>query len=185
MNLDMFDRFFPSLKTRAQLKERRFDLNRFDRNSERYVIPMNRRHFWTNKWMQDPRKIFLQDQHCDSSAQYRKGWGSFKRKRGLKLCYNCRRPGHLAKEYPGRGPIFLCCKATGHEVLDFPRMIVNVEKMNMRQENPEEGQETKNMLENQKESKAILLQMKETLNDHRDISLLEILKDKKFIETRI
>jgi hypothetical protein len=27
--------------------------------------------------------------------------------------------------------------------------------------------------------------MKETLNDHRDISLPEILKDKKYIETRI
>jgi hypothetical protein len=36
-------------------------------------------------------------------------------------------------------------------------MISKVEKMNMRQENPEECQETKNMLKNQKESKAILL----------------------------
>jgi hypothetical protein len=64
-------------------------------------------------------------------------------------------------------------------------MIAKVEKMNMRQENHEEGQETKNMLENQKESEAILLQMKETLNDHRDISLPEILKEKQCIETRI
>jgi hypothetical protein len=39
-------------------------------------------------------------------------------------------------------------------------MIAKVEKMNMRQENPEEGKETKNMLKNQKESEAILLQMK-------------------------
>jgi hypothetical protein len=45
----------------------------------------------------------------------------------------------------------------GHEVLYFPRMIAKVEKMNTRQENPEEGKETKNMLKNQKESKAILL----------------------------
>jgi hypothetical protein len=60
MNLGMFDRFGPSLKTRAHLEERRFDLNRFDRNSERYVIPMHRKNFWTNKWMQDPRNIFLQ-----------------------------------------------------------------------------------------------------------------------------
>jgi hypothetical protein len=64
-------------------------------------------------------------------------------------------------------------------------MIAKVEKMNMRQENHEEGQETKNMLEHQKESETILLQMKETLNDHRDISLPEILKEKECIETRI
>jgi hypothetical protein len=185
MDLGMFNRFGPSLKTRAQLEERRYDMNRSDRNSERYVIPMHRKNCWTNKWMQDPRKNFLQVHHCDPSAQYRKGWGSFKRKRGLTLCYSCRRPRHLAKECPGRGPIFLCCKATGHEVLDFPRMIAKVEKMNMRQENPEEGQETKNMLKNQKESEAILLQMKETLNDHRDTSLSEILKEKECIETRI
>jgi hypothetical protein len=61
-----------------------------------------------------------------------KGWGSFKRKRGLTLCYNCRGPGHIAKECPDRGPIFFCCKATRHEVLDFPKMIAKVEKMNMR-----------------------------------------------------
>ena len=64
-------------------------------------------------------------------------------------------------------------------------MIAKVEKMNMRQENPEEDQETNNMLKNQKESEAILLQMKETLNDHRDINLSKILKEKECIETRI
>jgi hypothetical protein len=142
----MLDRFCPSLKTRAQLEERRYDLNRSYRNGERYVIPMHRKNFWTNKWMQDPRKNILQVHHCDPSAQYRKGWGSFKRKRGLTLCYSCRRPGHLAKEFPGRAPTYLCCKVVGHEVLDFPRMISKDEKMNMRQENYEEGQETKNVL---------------------------------------
>ena len=113
--------------------------------------------------------------------QYGKFLGSFKRKRGLTLCYSCIRLGHLAKECPGRGPIFLCCKATGHEALDFPRMIARVEQMNMKQENHEEGQETKNILENQKESEDILLQMKETLNDHKDISLSDILKEKECI----
>jgi hypothetical protein len=135
--------------------------------------------------MQDPRKIFLQIHHYDPSVQYRKGWGSFKRKRGLTLWYSCRRPGHLAKECPGKSLICLCCKAICHEVLDFPRMIAKVEKTNTRQENHEEGQETKNMLKNQKESEAILLQIKETLNDHKDISLSEILKEKENIETRI
>jgi hypothetical protein len=132
MDLGIFYRFHPSLKTRAQLEERRCDMNIYDRNSERYVIPMHRNNFWTNKWMQEPRKNFFQVHHCDPSAQYRKGWGSFKRKRGLTLCYSCKRPGHIAKECPGRSPICLCCKATRHEVLDFPRMITKVENMNMR-----------------------------------------------------
>jgi hypothetical protein len=182
MDLGMFDRFCPSLKTRAQLEERILDMNRSNRNNERYVIPMHRKNFWTNKWMQDHRKNFLQVHHCDPSVQYRKGWGSFKRKRGLTLCYSCRRLGHLAKEFHGTGSIFLCCKVVGHEVLDCPRMI---EKMNMRQENHEEGQDTKDMLEHQKELETILLQMKETLSDHRDIDLPEILKEKECIEIRI
>ena len=41
------------------------------------------------------------------------------------------------------------------------------------------------MLETHKESETMLLQLKETLNDHRDISLPEILKVKQRIETRI
>jgi hypothetical protein len=64
----MFNRFGPSLKTKAQLEERIYDMNRFDRNSERNVIPMHRKNFWTNKWMQDPRRNFLQVHHCDPSA---------------------------------------------------------------------------------------------------------------------
>jgi hypothetical protein len=72
-----------------------------------------------------------------------------------------------------------------HEVLNFPRMIAKVERMNMRQENPEEGQETKIMVEPQKESETVLLQIKETMNDHRDINLSEIFKEKECIETRI
>jgi hypothetical protein len=39
-----------------------------------------------------------------------------------------------------------------HEVMDFPRMIAKVERMNTRQENPEEDQETKIMEKPQKES---------------------------------
>jgi hypothetical protein len=79
MDLGMFDKFCPILKSRAQLEERRFDMSRSDKNSERYVIPMHRENVWTNKWMQDPRNIFLQ-------VSYRKGWGSFKRKRILISC---------------------------------------------------------------------------------------------------
>jgi hypothetical protein len=97
MDLGIFDRFCPSVKTRAHLEERRCDMNRSDRNSERYVIPMHRKKNSTNKWMKDPGKKFLQVYHCDPSAQYKKGWGSFKRKRGLILCYSCRRSGNLAK----------------------------------------------------------------------------------------
>jgi hypothetical protein len=72
----------------------------------------------------------------------------------LTLCYNCRRKGHLAKEFPDTGPIFLCCKMIGHEVEDCPRMISKFERMNMRQENYEGNQETKSILENRKEKES-------------------------------
>jgi hypothetical protein len=150
MNLGMFDKFCPRLKTRAQLEEIRFDMSRSDRNDERYVIPMHRNNVWTNKWMQDPRNIFLQVSYYEPSARYMKCWGSFKRKRGLTLCYSCRRLGHPTKECPGRRPSCLFCKSMDHEVLDFPRMIDKVERMNMRQENPEKGQETETTTEPQK-----------------------------------
>jgi hypothetical protein len=58
-----------------------------------------------------------------------------------------------------------------HEVMDFPRMIAKVERMNMRQEKHEEDQETETMAEPQKESENVLLKMKETLNDHININL--------------
>jgi hypothetical protein len=64
-------------------------------------------------------------------------------------------------------------------------MIAKVEKMNIEQENHEEGQETKNMLNTQKESETVLLKMKETLNEHKDDSLSEIMNKKEQIEVRI
>jgi hypothetical protein len=59
MDLGMIDRFCPSVKTRALIDERRFDMNRYDKNNERYGIPMHRENVWTNKWMQDPKKNFF------------------------------------------------------------------------------------------------------------------------------
>jgi hypothetical protein len=132
MDLGMIDRFCPSLKNRALIDEKRFDVSRSDKNSEKYVIPMHRENVWTNKWMQDPRKRCFQVSYHDSTVKYRKGWGSFKRKRGLTLCYSCIKLGHLAKECPGRRPSCLCCKVMDHEVLYFPRMIAKIEGMNMR-----------------------------------------------------
>ena len=72
MDLSMIDRFCPSLKTRALLDDGTFDMNRSDKNNERYVIPMHRKNFWTNQWMQDPRNKFLQASHHDPSMQYKK-----------------------------------------------------------------------------------------------------------------
>ena len=82
MNLSVFNRFCPSLKAREKLKER-VDLSKFNINEERYVIRMHRKNFWTNKWMQEPRKNFcrLQVQHCDPCPQYMRSWGTYKRKR--------------------------------------------------------------------------------------------------------
>jgi hypothetical protein len=164
----MFDRFCPSLKTRALIDERRFDMSRYDMNSEKYVIPMHRKDVWTNKYMQDPRKNFLQVSYHDPSEKYRKGWGSFKRKRGLTLCYSCRRPRYLAKECPGKRPSCLCCKAMDHEVLDCPKMIAKLEEMNLNKENAKANPE---MAEPQKESEKVLLQINKTLNDHRHVRL--------------
>jgi hypothetical protein len=80
----------------------------------------------------------------------------------------------------GTSPICICCKAIGHEVEGCSRMIAKLEKMNMKQENYKEGQKTKDMLENhkEKESETMLVQLKEVMDDHRDISLPDILKEK-------
>jgi hypothetical protein len=66
-------------------------------------------------------------------------------------------------------------------------MIAKVEEMNMRQENYKEGQETKDMLKNhmEKESETMLVQLKEVMDDHKNISLPEILKEKQHIVTGI
>jgi hypothetical protein len=106
------------------------------------------------------------------------------------LCYNCRRPGHLAKECLDVGPICLCFKFIGHEVEDCQRIIVKVERMNMRQENYEESQETKGILESHKEKRSeevqtTLLQLKEMMNIHKNVSLLENLIAKQHISARI
>jgi hypothetical protein len=121
--------------------------------------------------MEEPRKNFyrLQLHHYDprGSVQYRKDWGTFKRKRGLTLCYNCRRMGHISKEFLGVGPICLCCKVVGHEVEDCPGIIAKVEGRDIRQENYEKSQETKCMLEIHKERRSgefqtLLLELKES-----------------------
>ena len=64
-------------------------------------------------------------------------------------------------------------------------MIVKVERMNMNQENPKANPETKSMAESQKELEKVLLHMKETMNDHRHVSLSEIFKEKESIEATI
>jgi hypothetical protein len=64
----MFDKICTSLKTRALIEERRFDMSRSDQNSERYVISMHRKNVWTNEWMQSHRKNLLQVSYHDPSA---------------------------------------------------------------------------------------------------------------------
>jgi hypothetical protein len=155
---------------------------------------MHRKSFWTNKWMQEPRKNFcrLQVKHYDprGSAQYKKDVGTFERKRALNLCYNCRRLGHLSKGCPEVVPIFLYCKVFGYEVEDCPRIIAKVEGRDIRQENYEKIQETKGMLESHKEKsleefQTMLLQLEEMMDVHKDVSLPERLKEKQHISARI
>jgi uncharacterized transporter YbjL len=62
-------------------------------------------------------------------------------------------------------------------------MIAKVEKMKKRQEKYKEGQETKNHTE--KELETMLIQLKAEMDDHKEISLPEILKEKHRIVTRI
>jgi hypothetical protein len=50
-------------------------------------------------------------------------------------------------------------------------MIAKVKIMNMNQENPKAYPKIEIMTEPQKESEKVLLQMKETLNYHRHVSL--------------
>jgi hypothetical protein len=64
----MFDRFYPSLKTRVLIDETRFDMSRSNKNSEKYVILMHRKNVCPNKCMQDPRKKHLKVNYHDSSA---------------------------------------------------------------------------------------------------------------------
>ena len=68
MDLGMFDRFYPNLKTRVLIDERRFDMSRSDKNSEKCVILMHQMNVWTNKCMQDPRKKCLQVSYHDPSV---------------------------------------------------------------------------------------------------------------------
>jgi hypothetical protein len=72
-----------------------------------------------------------------------------------------------------------------HEVLDCPRIIARLEKLNMEQANSEGDQKTKIMEEPHKQSEIMLLKIKETLDDHKDASLSEIFKEKEKIEVRI
>jgi hypothetical protein len=71
-----FDRFYPILKTRTLLYERRFDMNRYDKNSDRYVITMHRKNVWTDKLMQDPRNNLFHIGPYDPGVKYIRGWGS-------------------------------------------------------------------------------------------------------------
>jgi hypothetical protein len=68
MDLGMFNRVYPSLKIGALIDERRLDMSISGKNNDRYVIPIHIKNVWTNKWMQDPRKNFLQISYHDPSA---------------------------------------------------------------------------------------------------------------------
>jgi hypothetical protein len=86
------------------------------------------------------------------------------------------------KECPGGRPSCLCCKALDHEVLDFPGRIAKIEGMNLKEENPKADLE---ITEPQRESDKMLLQIQDTLNDHRHVTFSEVFNKKECIEVRI
>jgi hypothetical protein len=61
-------------------------------------------------------------------------------------------------------------------------MIARLEKLNIEQAG---DQETQIIEEPQKTLEKVLMKMQETLNDHRDLSVLKIFKKKEQIEVRI
>jgi hypothetical protein len=69
-----------------------------------------------------------------------------------------------------------------HEVLDFPRMIAKLERINL---NQEDDKADPKKAETQQESEKVLIQMKETLKEHKDVRLPEIFKEKEQVEERI
>jgi hypothetical protein len=58
MDLGMFDKICPSLKTRALIDETRFDMSRSVKNSEIYVIPMHRENFGLKNGCRILERIF-------------------------------------------------------------------------------------------------------------------------------
>jgi hypothetical protein len=52
-----------------------------------------------------------------------------------------------------------------HEVLDFPRMIAKIERMNLNEGNPKIDT---SIAEPKQELEKVLIQMQETLNEHKD-----------------
>jgi hypothetical protein len=61
-------------------------------------------------------------------------------------------------------------------------MIVKLERMNLNEQNPKTAVEID---ESQKESEKVLIQMKETLKEHKDVQLPEIFKEKEQVEARL
>jgi hypothetical protein len=58
MNLGMFNRCCPSLKNRAHVEEI-IELNKFDRNREKYVIPKHRKNFGLINGCRNLERIFV------------------------------------------------------------------------------------------------------------------------------
>jgi hypothetical protein len=61
-------------------------------------------------------------------------------------------------------------------------MIVKLERMNLNEQNPKIAVEID---ESQKESEKVLIQMKETLKEHKYVQLPEIFKEKEQVEARL
>jgi len=69
-----------------------------------------------------------------------------------------------------------------HDILDCPRMIAVLERLNLNQEAQKEDPEK---AETQQELEKILIRIKETLKEHKDVRLPEIFKEKEQVEARI
>ena len=102
------------------------------------------------------------------------------------MCYNCRRPRHIAKDCHEVGPACLYCQLVGHQVEDCPRLIAKLEEQDIKKGVVKENLEHKKVLGNHREKRMEDFQaLLDERKAHTNVSLSKSLKEKQCISARI